>query len=88
VKGRVERSDLRQVGERRACLAQAAQRRLVVERRDRPELRDRRLDLRVDEDGLDEARAAVDDAVADCGDARASAMASTGVLVSPSTTCS
>jgi hypothetical protein len=40
-----------------------------VQRRDRAELLDRRLDLGVDEHRLDEAAAAVDDAVARCRDA-------------------
>lgn len=56
---------MRDVGQRGPGLADSPERRLVVQRRKRPKLLDRRDDVGVDQRRLDEARAAVDDAMAD-----------------------
>jgi hypothetical protein len=65
VERRVEDGDVRNVRERGAGVVDPAQRRVVVQRRDRTQLLDPADDVVVDPRRLDEARAAVDDAVAD-----------------------
>jgi hypothetical protein len=65
VERRVEDGDVRNVRERSAGVVDPAQRRVVVQRRDRTQLLDPADDVVVDPRRLDEARAAVDDAVAD-----------------------
>jgi hypothetical protein len=65
VERRVEDGDVRNVRERSAGVVDPAQRCVVVQRRDRTQLLDPADDVVVDPRRLDEARAAVDDAVAD-----------------------
>ena len=65
MEGSVEDGDVRDIGLSRLRLADRAQRRVVVERRQRAELLDRRNHLVVDQHRLHEACAPVDDAMAD-----------------------
>jgi hypothetical protein len=62
---RVEDGDVRHVRKRGAGVADPAQRRVIVQGRDRAQVLDPADDAVVDPRRLDEARAAVDDAVAD-----------------------
>jgi hypothetical protein len=65
VKGGVEDGDVRRVGHSGLRLADRAQRRCVVQGRQRPELLDRREHIGVDESRLPESRAPVHDPVSD-----------------------
>jgi len=68
VEARVEDGDVRNVREHEASFLEGGERRRVVEWRQRDERLELALDLRVDQDGLTEPLAAVDDPVPDRAD--------------------